>query len=47
MLLHNLGKEKYKEIFDQAQTHIQKALVICTLTFNAIDEASVKPLQEL
>ena len=45
--LHNLGKEKYKEIFDPAQAHIQKALVICTLTFNAVDEASVKPLQEL
>ena len=44
---HNIEKAKFKELFDPAQAHIQKALVICSLTFNANSKESVEPLKEL
>ena len=44
---HNIEKGKFKEIFDMAQEHIQKALCIFSLSFKANDEAGVKTLEEL
>ena len=43
----NIEKGQFKEIFDMAQEHIQKALCIFSLSFNANDESSVKTLEEL
>lgn len=43
---HCIEKGKFKEIFDSAQEHLQKSLVICSLSLNANDEASVKVLEE-
>jgi hypothetical protein len=34
-------------MFDNAQEHIQKALIVCSVTINAKDESGVKILQEL
>ena len=45
--LHRIEKSKFKEMFDNAQEYIQKALIVCSLTVNAKDEAGVKILQEL
>ena len=42
-----IEKSKFKEMFDNAQEHIQKALIVCSATINAKDEAGVKTLQEL
>ena len=44
---HRIEKSKFKEMFDNAQEHIQKALVVCSVTVNAKDESGVKILQEL
>ena len=43
----NIEKGQFKELFDAAQEHIQKALCIISITFKANDEASVKTLEEL
>ena len=42
-----IEKSKFKEMFDNAQEHIQKALIVCSATINAKDESGVKILQEL
>lgn len=42
-----IEKSKFKEMFDNAQEHIQKALIVCSVTINAKDESGVKILQEL
>ena len=44
---HCIEKGKFKEFFDMAQPHIQKALGICSITFNANDDSSVNILKEL
>lgn len=44
---HRIEKDKFKEIFDNAHEHIQKAMVIASITINAKDESSVKLLQDL
>ena len=44
---HRIDKSKFKEMFDNAQEHIQKALIVCSVTINAKDETGVKTLQEL
>ena len=44
---HRIEKSKFKEMFDNAQEHIQKALVVASCTINAKDESGVKLLQEL
>ena len=44
---HNIEKGKFKDIFDMAQEHIQKALCIFTLSFKANDDTGVKTLEEL
>jgi hypothetical protein len=44
---HRIEKSKFKEMFDMAQEHIQKALIVASCTINAKDEAGVKLLQEL
>ena len=44
---HRIDKSKFKEMFDNAQEHIQKALIVCSVTINAKDESGVKILQEL
>ena len=43
----DIEKGKFKEIFDNAQEHIQKALCIFSLSFNANDSDSVKVIEEL
>jgi hypothetical protein len=43
---HCIEKSKFKEIFDSAQEHLQKSLVVCSLTLNANDESAVKVLEE-
>jgi hypothetical protein len=43
---HRLEKSKFKEMFDSAQGHIQKALLIASITINAKNDDSVKILQE-
>ena len=45
--LHRIEKSKFKEMFDNAQEHIQKALIVSSITINAKDESGVKILQEL
>ena len=45
--LHRIEKSKFKEMFDNAQEHIQKALIVTSITINAKDESGVKILQEL
>ena len=45
--LHRIEKSKFKEMFDNAQEHIQKALIVCSVTISAKDESGVKLLQEL
>ena len=44
---HNIEKGKFPEIFDKAQEHINKALCILSISFQANDEASVKTLEAL
>ena len=44
---HNIEKGKFPEIFDKAQEHINKALLILSISFQANDEASVKTLEAL
>ena len=44
---HRIEKSKFKEMFDMAQEHIQKALIVASCTINAKDESGVKLLQEL
>lgn len=44
---HCMEKGKFKDFFDMAQPHIQKALCIFSISFNANDEASVEPLKKL
>lgn len=45
--VHRIEKSKFKEMFDIAQEHIQKALIVCSITVNTKDESGVKALQEL
>ena len=42
---HNIEKGKFPEIFDKAQEHINKALLILSISFQANDEASMKILE--
>ena len=44
---HNIEKGKFPEIFDKAQEHINKALCILSISFQANDESSVKTLETL
>ena len=44
--LSNLEKGKDYEIIDKTKEHIQKALYIISISFNAIDEKSVKDIED-